>query len=85
MEVMACLKMLELIEIDQEVPVGTLLIGLVMMPEMSSMSFSHIVTDDAMGLTYLDTVTTSVGRIILCKPDPDDSMGPIIDDVTGQE
>ena len=60
-------------------------IGLVTMPGMSSMSSSLIVTDDAMGLTYLDTVTTSIGRIILHELDPDASMGPIIEDVTGQE
>ena len=82
---MACLKMPELIEIDQEVPMGTLSIGLVTMPGMSSVSSSCIVTDDAMGLTYLDTVTTSVGRIILHEPDPDASTGPIIEDVTSQE
>ena len=40
--VMACLKMPELIEVDQEVPVGTLSIGLTMTPGISSMSSSHI-------------------------------------------
>ena len=75
----------ELIEIDQELPVGALSIGLVTMPGMSSVSSSHVITDNTMGLTYLDTVTTSVGRIILCKPDPGASTGPIIEDVTGQE
>ena len=85
MEVTACLKMPELIEIDQEAPVGVLSIGLVTMLGMPSVSSSCIVTDDAMGLTYLDTVTTFIGRIILCEPDPDASTGPIIEDVTGQE
>ena len=72
-------------EIEQEPPVGALSIGLVTMLGLSSMSSSCVITDDTTRLTYLDTVITSVGRIILCKPDPDASMGPIIEDVTGQE
>ena len=45
--VKACLKMLELVEIDQEVPVGMLSIGLVMTLGISSISSSCIVKDDA--------------------------------------
>ena len=83
---MACLKMPELIEVDQEVPMGTLSIGLVTTPGISSMSSSHVVKDDATGLTYVDTVTTSVGRIILSCPDPNaSSTDPTIEDITGQE
>ena len=73
-------------EIDQEAPVGMLSIGLVMTPGISSVSSSHIVKDDATGLTYVDTVTTSVGWIILSGPDPNDSStGPTIEDITNQE
>ena len=83
---MACLKMLELMEVDQEVPMGTLSIGLVMTLGISSMSSSRIVKDDATGLTYVDTVTTSVGRTILSGPNPNaSSTGPTIEDVFGQE
>ena len=83
---MACLKMLEVVEVDQEAPVGTLSIGLVAMLGISRVSSSHIVTDDAMGLTYVDTVTTSVGRIILCGLNPHaTSTGPTIEDITSQE
>ena len=83
---MAYLKMPELIEIDQEVPMGALSTGMVMMLGMSSISSSRIVTDDAMGLMYVDTVTTSIGRIILCRPNLHaTSMGPTIEDITGQE
>ena len=72
-------------EVDQEAPMGTLSIGLVMTPGISSISSSHVVTDDAMGLTYVDTVTTSIGRIILCGPDPNaTSTGPTIEDITCQ-
>ena len=78
--------MLELMEIDQEAPMGTLSIGLVMTLGICSISSSCIVKDDATGLTYVDTVTTSVGQIILSGPDPNDSsMGPTIEDITGQE
>ena len=76
----------ELMEIDQEVPVGTLSIGLVMTPGISSMSSSHVGKDDTTGLTYVDTVTTSIGRIILSGPDLNtSSTGPTIEDITGQE
>ena len=83
---MACLKMLELVEVDQEAPMGTLSIGLVMTLGISSISSSRVVKDDATGLTYVDTVTTSVGRIILSGLDPNaSSTGPTIEDITSQE
>ena len=79
MGVMACLKMPELMEVDQEVPMGTMSIGLVTTPRISSISSSHVVT-------YVDTVTTSVGRIILSGPDLNaTSTGPTIEDITDQE
>ena len=84
--VTACLKLLEPVEVDQEVPVSTLSIGLVMTLEISSMSSSHVIKDDATGLRYVDTVTTSVGRIILSGPDSDaSSTGPTIESITSQE
>ena len=86
MGVTACLKMLELMEVDQEAPMGTLSIGLVMTPGLSSMSSSHVVRDDTTGLTYVDTVTTSIRRIFLSSTDPNaSSTGPTIEDITGQE
>ena len=70
----------DLVEVDQEVPVGTLSIGLVMTLGISSISSSHVVKDDATGLTYVDTVTTSVGRILLSGPDLNaSSTGPTIE------
>ena len=78
--------MLELVEVNQEAPMGTLLVGLVMTPGISSISSSCVVTDDTAGLTYVDTVTTSVGRIILHELDPNaTSTGPTIDGITNQE
>ena len=37
-------------------------------PGISSMSSSYIVKDELMGITYVDTVTTSVGRVTLSGP-----------------
>ena len=50
------------------------------------MSMSHIVRDKATGVTYMDTVTTSIGREALSSPDLEaSSPGPTIKDVTGHE
>ena len=76
----------ELMEIDQEAPVGMLSIGLVMTLGNSSVSSSHVVKDDTTGLTYVDTVPTSIRRITLSGLDPNDSStGPTIEDITSQE
>ena len=80
-----CLKLPEPVEVDQEVPMGSLSIELVTTLEISSISSSHVIRDDTTELTYVDTVTTSVERIILSGPDPDASTGPIIKDITDQE
>ena len=81
--VMVCLWMLELVEVDLEAPMGTMPIGLVVTPGISSMSASHIVKDEVTGVTYLDTITTSVGRVALSGPDTEaSSTGPTIKDVT---
>ena len=84
--VTACLKMPELVEVDQEAPMGTLSIGLVLTPGISSVSSSHVIKDDTTGLTDVDTVTTSVRRIILSGLDQNaTSTGPTIEDITDQE
>ena len=46
--VTACLKTPELMEVDQEVPMGSLSIGLVMTLGISSISSSHVIKDDAL-------------------------------------
>ena len=47
------------------------------------MSTSHIMKDKVMGVTYMDTVTTSVGQVTLSGPGQEASVqGPIIEDVT---
>ena len=84
--VTACLKTPELVEVALEAPLGTMPIGQVATPGISTMSTSHIVRDKATGITYMDTVTTSVGRVALSGPDLEaSSLGPMIKDVTGCE
>ena len=81
--VMACLITPELVEVDLKVPVGAMPIRLVATPGISSVSSSHIVKDEITGIPYMDTVTTSVGRVTLSGPDPQAcSTGPTIEDIT---
>ena len=47
------------------------------------MSTSHVVQDEATGATYLDTVTSSLGRVTLSGPEGETSApGLKIEDVT---
>ena len=80
--VVACLKTLELVEVDQGMPVGPISIGMVSNPGLSSISSSRVVKDDTTGLVYLDTVTTSIGRMVLGSMES--SEGPTIEDITDQ-
>ena len=83
---MACLQTPELVEVALELPLGTMPFGVVVAPGISTVSMSHIVRDEATGVTYMDTVTTSVGRVALSGPDSEaSSSGPMIEDVTGHE
>ena len=80
--VTTCLKSPEVMEIDQETPVGTVSMGMASSPSLLTISSSWVVKDDIMGLVYLDTVMTSIGRIILSDSEP--SEGPVIEDITEQ-
>ena len=53
---------------DLKAPVGIIPIGLLATPGISGMSSSHIVKDEIMGITYMDTITTSVGRVTISGP-----------------
>ena len=69
-----------------EAPLGTMSIGVVVTPRISTMSTSHITRDETTGVTYMDTVTTSIGRVALHGPDSEaSSQGPTIKDVTSCE
>ena len=63
-------------------PVGTMSIGMVSNPGLLSISSSWVVKDDTMGLVYLDTMTTSIGRMVLGSLEP--SEGPAIEVITDQ-
>ena len=52
---MACLQTPELVEVALEVPLGTMPIGVVVTPGISTMSMSHIIRDEATGVTYMDS------------------------------
>ena len=76
----------ELIEVDLEAPRGTMAIRLVATPGISSVSTSHILKDEVTGITYVDPITTSIGRVALSGPDPEaSSTGPMIEDITDEE
>ena len=52
-------------------------------PGVATINTSHIVKDEVTGITYMDTVTTSVGRVVLSGPEQDTSaQGPRIEDIT---
>ena len=42
--------------------------AILMGPTVETMSTSHIVKDEVMGVTYMDTMTTSVVRVTLVAP-----------------
>ena len=80
--VVTCLRTPELVEVDWEMPVGTMSIGMVSSPSLSIISSSRVVKDDTTGLVYLDTIMTSIGRMVLGGLEP--SEGPAIEDITDQ-
>ena len=66
-----------------EAPPDPLQLAAVMEPTVGTMSASCIVKDKATGVTYMDTMTTSMGQVALSGPiqgTPD--KGPIIEDIT---
>ena len=49
---------------------------------MATMSTSCIIRVEATGVTYMDTITTSVGRMALSGPEQESpTRGPIIEDI----
>ena len=81
--VTACLHTPELVEVDLEAPVGIMPIGLLATPGISSVSSSYIVKDKLIGITYMDTVTTSVWRVNISGPGLEAfPTGPTIEDIT---
>ena len=57
--------------------------GVMLAPGVATMSTSCIVKDEVTGITYMDMVTTSVGRVVLSSPEQEiPAQGPTIEDVT---
>ena len=81
--VMACLRKDPSPEKTHETSPGHLQIAAVMEPTVATMSASCLVKEDATGVTYMDTVTTSVGLVALSGPNQVTlAKGPIIEDIT---
>ena len=80
----SCLKAPKLVVISSDMPVIPMSIGLVATPGISSVSSTRMMKDDTMGLVYMHTVTTSVGRVILGGDSVDSHGGPVIEDITDQ-
>ena len=52
-------------------------------PVVAMMCTTHIVQDETMGVTYMDTVTTSMGRVALGNSHMvAHPQGPTIEDIT---
>ena len=80
--VTTCLHVPELVEADLEPPVGILPIELVAAPGIASMSSSHIIKDELMGVAYMNMVTTSVWRVTISGLDWEAfPTGPTIEDI----
>ena len=81
--VMACLRRDKSLEGVCEVPPDPLTIGVMSDPGVATMSTSCIVKDEVTGVTYMDTVTTLVGRVALSGPEQETlAQGPTIQGIT---
>ena len=80
--VATCLRTPELVEVDQDMPMGAMSLGMVLNPGMSSICSSQVVKDDEAGLVYLDTVMMSMERMVIGSTES--SKGPTIEDMMDQ-
>ena len=81
--VMACLRRDESLEGAHEVSPNLVAVGVMSAPGVATMSTSHIVKDEVTWVTYMDTVTTLVGRVVLSGPEQETPVqGPKIEDIT---
>ena len=80
---MACLRRDHSPEGAHEVPPDLMAVGVMSAPGVATMSTSCIVKDEVRGVTYMDTVTTLVGRVALSGPEQETSaQGPKIQYIT---
>ena len=83
MGVTVCLQKDPLPEEVYKVPQDPLRVAALLTPTVATMSTSCNVRDQAMGVTYMDTVTMSVGWVAISGPEQEVStQEPIIEDVT---
>ena len=80
--VTACLWKDPSLEEVYEVPQDSLGVAALLVPTVDTMITSSIVRDKAMGVTYMDTVTMSVGWVAISDPTGSLDSGFIIEDVT---
>ena len=79
---MACLRRDESLEGAHKVSPNLAVVGVMSAPGVETMSTSCIVKDEVTGVTYMDTVNTSVGRVALSGPEQETpAQGPKIEDV----
>ena len=79
--VMACLRSQSPEEIPKATP-DPLAVGVMTAPGVATVCTSCIVRDEVTGATYVDMVTTSVGRVALSGPERETpAQGPIIEDM----
>ena len=82
-EVTMCLQRDQSPEEVCEVSPGLQGMAAVLGPAMVTMSTSCMVKDEVMGVTYMDTVTTSMGQVTLSGPRQEALVWrPIIEDIT---
>ena len=82
LEVTACLKSQLPGEVPKTPPVPLAMEMMTVLGVMT-MSASHVIQDEVTRATYLDMVTTSVGRVTLSSPEGEIPMpGPEIEDAT---
>ena len=66
-----------------EVPPESLQLEMTIEPAVATMCTSCIVQDEATGITYMDTITTSVGQVALGGPHlATQTPRPTIEDIT---
>ena len=79
--VVACLRSQSPEEVHKA-SLDPLAVGVMSAPGVATMCTSCIFRDEVTGSTYLDTVTTLVGRVTLSGPEQDNlAQGPMIEDV----
>ena len=83
MGVTACLQRDQSPEKVHKVLQDPLRMAAVLAPTMATISASCIIKDEVTEVTYMDTVTTSVGQVALSGPKEEAlTQGPIIEDIT---